>query len=257
MRKFRGFIKGLVVRDFKMRYLNSVLGSLWSILNPLSNILVYTLIFSHVMKSKLPGIDDTMAYSVYLCAGLLPWNYFIETLQRGQNMFIEQGNLLRKVSFPKVSLPSFVFISSTINFVIIYLLFLIFLVIVGRTPGYSIIAVIPLLILQQAISVGLGVFFGTLNVFFRDIGYTVGVITQFWFWLTPIVYAAEIIPEEFKKFFIINPMYPIIKGYQDIYLYHVMPEWKTLSFSVVFAILALLLGYITYKRLNDEMVDEL
>nr|AAS55713.1 ABC-transporter protein [Aneurinibacillus thermoaerophilus] len=255
--RYRGFIWGLAARDFQSRYLNSILGSLWAILNPLAIIVVYTIIFSQVMRAKLPEIDNSLAYSIYMCAGLLPWNYFIETLQRFQNVFLEQGNLLKKVSFPRTSLPIYVVISSTINFSIIFGLFIVFLLITGQFPGWYFLGVFPLLLLQQMFAVGIGMFLGTINVFFRDIGHAFGVFLQFWFWLTPIVYPIKAVPEKFKSIFELNIMYPIVKSFQTIFVYQKWPQWNELFIPFLGALIMMLLGYVTFKKLEKEMVDEI
>jgi lipopolysaccharide transport system permease protein len=254
---YRNFILGLVKRDFRSRYLNSLFGSVWSILNPLAIILVYTLIFSTVMSAKLPGVDDTFAYSIYLCAGLLPWQYFVETVQRLLTVFIDNGNLLKKVSFPRTTLPIYVHISSSINFFIISLLFIVFLIIKGSFPFQSIMAVIPLLLVQQLFALGLGIFLGSINVFFRDVGQFFGVLLQFWFWFTPIVYTRDIVPEGFDKVLDYNILLPIFEGYQGIFLYNKIPVWNDLMPICVITILLLLISYFIFKKLESEMVDEL
>lgn len=121
---YKNFILGMVKRDFQSRYLNSTLGLVWAIVNPLALILVYTLIFTQIMQAKLPEIESQWAYSIYLCAGVLPWNYFVESIQRMQNLFFEQSNLIKKLNFPKITLPVYILISSTINFVISMLILL-------------------------------------------------------------------------------------------------------------------------------------
>jgi len=146
---YRAFVLGMVARDFRGRYLGSVLGSSWAILNPLAQIVIYTLIFSQVMRARLPNIQDPLAYSFYLCAGLLTWNYFVEVLLRSQTVFLEQANMLKKVSFPRVTLSSYVFLSATVNFLIIWALFLAFLLVTGRWPGCVLVALVPLLLVQQ------------------------------------------------------------------------------------------------------------
>ena len=186
--RYRGFVWGMVARDFRGRYLGSVLGASWAVANPLAQIIIYTLIFSQVMGARLPNVHDPLAYSLYLCAGILTWGYFVEVLQRSQTVFLEQANLLKKVSFPRVTLPSYVFLSATVNFAISWGLFLAFLLVSGRWPGWLLVALVPLLIVQQALAVGLGLTLGVTNVFFRDMAQAVGVALQFWFWLTPIVY---------------------------------------------------------------------
>ncbi|HJR32818.1 MAG TPA: ABC transporter permease, partial [Pseudomonas sp.] len=153
---YRGFILGSVKREFQARYRNSLFGALWTVLNPLSMIIVYTVIFSHIMRARLPGVDDGLAYSVYLCAGLLTWGLFAEITVRSQNMFLDNANLLKKISFPRICLPVIVLLNAGINFAIIIGLFLGFLLVTGRLPGMALLALIPLLALQVMFCAGLG-----------------------------------------------------------------------------------------------------
>jgi lipopolysaccharide transport system permease protein len=99
---YRGFILGSMKREFQSKYRNSLLGAAWTVINPLAMIIVYTVIFSQIMRAKLPGIDTTFAYSIYLCAGVLTWGLFAEIVGRGQNVFLENANLLKKLSFPRL-----------------------------------------------------------------------------------------------------------------------------------------------------------
>ena len=194
LRSYRGFILGSVKREFQARYRNSLFGALWTVLNPLSMIVVYTVIFSQIMRARLPGVDDGLAYSVYLCAGLLTWGLFSEITLRSQSMFLENANLLKKISFPRICLPVIVLLNAGINFAIILALFFGFLLISGRLPGMALLALIPLLLVQVIFAAGLGMILGILNVFFRDVGQMFGICLQFWFWLTPIVYPLSILP---------------------------------------------------------------
>ena len=200
----------MVARDFRVRYLGSALGASWAFLNPLAQILIYTLVFSQVMQARLPNGRDPLGYSLYLCAGLLTWNYFVEVLLRSQTVFLEQANMLKKVSFPKVTLPSYVFLSASVNFAIVWGLFLALLLISGRWPGWVLVALVPLLLIQQVLAVGLGLVLGVTNVFFRDVAQAVGIGIQFWFWLTPIVYPLSAVPEHGRNLMAWNPVYPLI-----------------------------------------------
>ena len=173
--RYRDFVLSMVKREFRVRYLGSLLGSIWSILNPVAMIFIYTVIFSKIMRARLAVTDDAWAYGVFLCSGLLTWNYFSELLLRCQTIFIEQANLLKKVNFPRITLPMIMLLSSTVNFVLIFCIFLLFLFFTGRSPGWSLFGIIPLLLTQQAFALGLGTLLGTLNVFFRDIGHLVGI----------------------------------------------------------------------------------
>jgi len=254
---YRDFIRSMVWREFKGRYLGTVLGSIWSIINPLVMIFIYTVIFSRIMRARLPGVDDSMGYGIYLCSGLLMWNFYAELMSRFPNIFIEWAPLLKKLNFPRTTLPIIVLFSSIINFCIIFTLFLLFLIIINRFPGWIILCIIPVLIIQQMFVMGLGIFLGTLNVFFRDISQLVGVILQFWFWFTPIVYPLNILPDHIRIIIERNPMTHFITAYQDIILYGTMPDWGLFMKHAIVAVLALLIGLFVFNRLSNEIVDEL
>ncbi|MBS4162552.1 ABC transporter permease, partial [Klebsiella pneumoniae] len=130
----------------------------------------------------------SFAYSIYLCSGVLTWGLFTEMLDKGQSVFINNANLIKKLSFPKICLPIIVTLSAVLNFAIIFSLFLIFIIVTGNFPGWLFLSVIPVLLLQILFAGGLGMILGVMNVFFRDVGQLVGVALQFWFWFTPIVY---------------------------------------------------------------------
>lgn len=144
---YRGFISGSVKREFQSKYRNSLLGALWTVLNPLAMIIVYTVIFSEVMRAKLPGVDSTFGYSIYLCAGILTWGLFAELVGRSQTVFIENANLLKKISFPRLCLPVVVVANAGINFIITFSIFTAFLVVSGNFPGWAFVAMIPLLVI--------------------------------------------------------------------------------------------------------------
>ncbi len=254
---YRGFVISMVAREFRSRYLGSLLGSLWSVLNPLAMIFIYTVIFSRIMRAKLPGIDDSMAYGMYICAGLLPWTYFIELLGRFPNIFLDQAALIKKVNFPRITLPVIAFLSATINFLIIFGVFLGFLALTGRFPGWVVLGFIPLLIIQQLFVIGLGILLGSINVFFRDVGQFLNVILQFWFWFTPIVYPVTILPERARQLIELNPLTSLVQAYQGIILYHQWPHWLHFLPHALGAVLALAAGFMVFARLSGEMVDEL
>ena len=154
--RYRGFILGSVKREFQVRYKTSMLGAAWLILQPLSLILVYTLIFSEIMQAKLPNVTGAFAYSIYLCSGVLTWGLFAEILGRSVSVFLENANMLKKLNFPRICLPVIVVVSAILNFLIIFTIFSIFLIITGQFPYEVIVAIIPLLIIQIAFTVGLG-----------------------------------------------------------------------------------------------------
>ena len=254
---YRGFILGNVKREFQSKYRNSLLGAAWNVINPLSMIIVYTVIFAQVMRAKLPGVDSTFAYSIYLCAGVLTWGLFAEITGRAQNMFLDNANLLKKLSFPRLCLPVTVVANAGLNFAIVFGLFSAFLLVSNNFPGWPYLALIPLLLIQIAFAIGLGISLGVLNVFFRDVGQFFGIFLQFWFWLTPIVYPANILPERVKSLMALNPMASLMGAYQTILVHGQWPDWTTLWLVAALAVLLCLLGLHLFRRHSGEMVDEL
>lgn len=254
---YRGFILGSVKREFQSRYRNSLLGAAWTVLNPLAMIVVYTVIFSQVMKAKLPGVDNSFAYSIYLCAGVLTWGLFAEITGRAQNVFLEHANLIKKINFPRICLPIIVVLNASVNFAIIFGLFIVFLIFSGNFPGAHFVAIIPVLFIQIAFSIGLGIVLGVLNVFFRDVGQFFTVLLQFWFWFTPVVYTASILPQRVQPYLHLNPMTPLIAAYQDILVHAVWPHWSSLLFPAIFGILLCVFGMRLFRKRVGEIVDEL
>jgi len=241
----RGFIGGSVQRDFQARYRNTMLGAAWTVLNPLAMIVVYTVIFSQVMQSKLPGEVSRFGYSIYLCAGILSWGLFAEIVTRAQNMFIDNANLLKKANFPRICLPAIVASNALVNFAIIFGLFTVFLLVSGQFPGAVYALLLPLLVL------------GVLNVFFRDVGQFFQIFIQFWFWLTPVVYPAAILPPALRDLLVFNPMAAVTGGFQDVLLHGRAPDWAGLLPAALCALVLCVLGLRLFRKRAGEMVDEL
>lgn len=255
---YREFIFSCVKRDFKSRYTGSILGVLWSVFQPLAMILVYTLIFSQVMKSKLAGMETVpFAYSIYLCAGVLTWGMFQEMLFGCVNVFLANANLMKKVSFPRICLPAITVCNGFLNFIIGFMLFCVFMVLIGKFPWGASPMLFVVLTVQILFTVGMGIGLGVLNVFFRDIGQMLNVVLQFWFWFTPVVYPLSIIPERFAWLMNLNPMYHIISAYQSIFVYHQMPNLMGLLGVLGVSMILTAWSLHLYRKHVGELVDEL
>lgn len=255
---FRGFVLGSVQREFNGKYRESLLGAFWSVANPLAMIIIYTVVFGQLMRPTLAGHESKpFAFSIYLCAGVITWGLFAEMLGRLNGVFLEHGNLIKKANFPRICLPAIVALSALLNFAIVFGLYLLFLVLIGQWPGWPILAVVPLLALQVLFTLGLGILLGTLNVFFRDVGQLTGIVLQFWFWLTPIVYTLGTLPAVAKNLMRFNPMQPLIAAYQTNFLDHQWPNWITLWPLALLTLGLLLLGGRFLLTRAGEMVDEL
>jgi lipopolysaccharide transport system permease protein len=254
---YRGFIMGSVKREFEARYRNSLLGAAWTMLQPLAMITVYTVVFSELMRARLPGMEGRYAYSTFLCAGLLTWGLFAEILQRGQSVFIENGNIIKKLNFPRICLPAITVLNALINFGITFCIFLVFLLLTGNFPGWVVLYTIPVLVVEIAFAAGISVVAGVLNVFFRDVGQFVIILLQFWFWFTPIVYSITTLPPSARALIHFNPMTPLAQAYQNIFVYGQIPNWHSIWPVAVLAIILCALGLFLFRRHAGDMVDEL
>ncbi|UVL33251.1 ABC transporter permease [Pseudomonas sp. B21-041] len=254
---YRGFISGSVKREFQSKYRNSLLGALWTILNPLAMIIVYTVIFAEVMRAKLPGVEGTFGYSIYLCAGILTWGLFAELVGRSQTVFLDNANLLKKISFPRLCLPVVVVANAGINFIITFGLFTVFLIISGNFPGLAFLALVPLLLILILFSIGLGITLGVLNVFFRDVGQFFGIFITFWFWLTPIIYPITALSKELRVFIDLNPMTSLMAAFQGVLVSGQWPQWETLWPITTLAVFLCFVGMRFFRKHAGEIVDEL
>jgi lipopolysaccharide transport system permease protein len=250
--RYRGFILGSVRREFQARYRNSLLGAAWTVLQPLAMITVYTVVFSELMRTRLPGMDGPYAYSVYLCAGLLTWGLFGEILQRGQTVFLDNGNMIKKLSFPRICLPAITVINALVNFTITFSIFMVFLALTHSFPGWVALYALPVLLVQVALATGIGIIAGVLNV-----GQFVNILLQFWFWFTPIVYSTTTLPASVQPLINLNPMTPLAKAYQGIFVYRQAPDWHTIWPVAVLAAGLCVIALLLFRRRAGEMVDEL
>ena len=255
--RYRGFVASMVWREFRGDYLGSLLGSIWSILNPLALIVIYTVIFSKIMNARLVGVDDTMGYGLFICSGLLAWGFFTDLLGRFPKIFVAHATLIKKVNFPRTTLPVILFLSCSINFLIIFAIFLLFLAVTGRFPGWAVLGFVPLLLIPQTFVLGAGIFLGIVNVFFRDVGHLLTIVLQFWFWFTPIIYPLTILPERVRDIIIYNPMTNFVISYQNIILKNQWPQWQTFAPHLIGALVTFWAGFYLFHKLSGEMVDEL
>jgi lipopolysaccharide transport system permease protein len=202
-------------------------------------------------------VDLSRLHSGQRCAGVLTWGLFAEITGRAQNMFLEHANLLKKLSFPRLCLPVTVVANAGLNFAIVFGLFTLFLLVSGNFPGLSYLALLPVLTIQVAFAVGLGITLGVLNVFFRDVGQFFGIFLQFWFWLTPVVYPVTILPDSIRHLMALNPMAALVNAYQAILVNGQWPQWQTLWPVALLSLLLCGLGLRLFRKHAGEMVDEL
>ena len=254
---YRGFVVESIRRDLRTRYAGSVLGAAWQLLSPLALIAIYTMVFSQVMRARLPGLDDQYAYAIFVCAGLLPWNMFAEILTRSQGMFVEHANLLKKANFPRICLPAIVVGGAVANFLIVYGVFLALLMLAGRSAGFATLYAIVPIFLLVLIAAGIGVLLGLAHVFFRDVGQAIGIVLQLVFWLTPIVYPITVLPAAFGTWIAHNPLTPIFRSLQEIFLGGALPSTPTLAPALAAGLGVCAVAWWAFRAQAPLVVDEL
>ena len=177
--RYRFFIVSSIKTELRSKFVRSALGGLWMILNPLSQVLIFAFVLSAVLSAKLPGITNQYAYAIYLMAGTLGWSLFAEIVNRCLTLFIDNGNILKKLVFPRIALPLIVTGSAVVNNALLFVAILLIFGVLGHLPSMALIWLPVLMIINIALALGLGLGLGVLNVFMRDIGQIVPVIMQF------------------------------------------------------------------------------
>ncbi|MDI9219890.1 ABC transporter permease [Pantoea sp. EA-12] len=255
--QFRGFILSSVRREFQSKYRTSILGPVWIFAQPISLILVYTIVFSTLMRGRIADSTSPISYSIFLCSGIIFWNYFMEMISKSTVVYLQNANSIKKISFPKICLTIVIAITSSINFSIIMGVFIIVMIVTGSLHPLSILYVIPLSLLMLCFALSLGMILGLINVFFRDVGNFINVFMQFWFWLTPIVYPLTILPQWAKDIVLMNPLTGIVISSQSVFVKGYMNDFSILLPAVIASVVLSLIGIVLFKKRFNEMVDEL
>lgn len=254
---FRYFVIGSIRADFHGRFARSRLGFFWIILNPIIQSLIFAVVLAEVLGARLPQVEGKAAYPIYLLSGMAAWGLFSEILNRNVTIFIEQSAALKKIAFPRLCLPFIVWGTALVNHVVLLGAILLILLFIGHLPGAAALAIIPGILIISMLAFGIGVFLGILNVFARDVGQVVGVVLQFWFWMTPIVYTRNVVPEKFRIILEANPMTPLVGIYQDALLLNAWPSPAALVVPLAIGVAAMLLSFIIFRRASPDLVDAL
>lgn len=249
--EYRELLKTSVKKDVRGKYKNSVLGILWSFLNPLLQIAVYALVFPLIAKSNEAN------YTVFICCGLIPWNFFSSAIARSSFTMIENGNIIKKVYFPREILSISVVTSEMINFIISTVIILAFVLGFGLGVTKYVILYPLIVLVEYILLIGISFFVSSITVFFRDLQHFITVILQLLFYATPIVYSASVIPEGFKWILKYNPMTYIIEAFRNIFYYQKMPDIKSLVIVLVISIVLCIVGYLFFSKLQKKFAEEL
>ena len=248
---YRELLKTNVQKEIRGKYKNSFLGVLWSFLNPLLQICVYALVFPLILKNDQPN------YVIFLCVALIPWTFFTSCIQQSASTMLQNGNIIKKVYFPREILPISVVTSGTINFLISTIIIFAFLLIFGLGITKYVLYFPIILIIQYFLQLGISLILSSVTVYLRDLEHLIGVALQLLFYATPIVYAAEAIPEDFKFIIEYNPMTYIINGHRDIFYNQTSPDMLALGILFIIAIALCVVGYLIFNKLQKGFAEEL
>lgn len=249
---YREMIISLVKKDLRGRYKGSVLGFLWTFINPLLQLVVYTIVFSAIMRA---GIEK---FYMFLFVALVPWIFFSASITGGSMSILAQQDMVKKIYFPRQVLPIAYVTSSFVNMLFCFIIIFAALMVSGIGINFYALLFLPLIMaVEYVLALGIAMLSSALTVYFRDLEHILGIVTMAWQYLTPIMYPMDIVPEEFLPVFYANPMTPIIVAYRDILYYKKIPEISTLLHASILGIAILLLGNIVFTRLQRDFVEEL
>ena len=248
---YRELLKTNITKDVGGKYKKSFLGVLWSFVNPLLQIMVYAFVFQVILKSNIEN------YAVYLCCGLIPWQYFSSVILRVAATIIDNGNIIKKVYFPREILPISLVSSEGINFLISTIIILGFVIFGGIGLSINVLWYFLIVAIQYIVSIGIAFLVSSLTVYFRDLMHILGIVMQLMFYATPIVYAVDAVPENFQWLVKLNPMTYLINGYRDIFYNKSMPDFHGLLIAFIMGIILIAVGYLVFRKLEKRFAEEL
>ncbi len=252
----RSMIKVMAIREIQTRYVGTLAGFVWFIINPLMMLLVYWFIFSVGFKVKPAG---NVPFVVVFFCGLIPWTTFSETLAANTNAIIGNAGLVKKTVFPTEILPLVNLVASLVSHCIMLVILMVLLLLNNIPSSLYIFQFLYYLAALSVFALGLSWFLSAVNVFYRDVGLMLSVLLNMWFWLTPIVWGIEMIPEEYQYIIKLNPIYYIVDGYKSSFIYHV-PFWHNYHLGIYFwgvCLSMFLFGGLIFRKLKPEFADVL
>jgi lipopolysaccharide transport system permease protein len=238
-------------REVRVRYKQSLLGVAWAIVQPLVLTVVFTLIFSRLARVDTGGIP----YPIFAYTALVPWTFFSTSLGFGIPSLIANMNLVTKIYFPREVLPLASIGAASVDFAAASAIFVGMLIFYGVWPGVHALWILPLLVLQILLTIGVTLLGSAAIVFFRDMRFVVPLITQVWMYATPIIYPVELVPEHLRPYYFLNPMAGIIDGYRRALLLGESPQMTALLCSTAISCLLFMVGYACFKRVEPMFAD--
>jgi len=249
--QYRDLLYTLSVHRIKVRYKQSVLGAAWAILQPLSLMLIYTLIFSLIVRMPTGGTP----YAVFAYAALLPWTFFSTALVNATNGLVTHAQLITKVYFPREILPLTYVIASLFDFLIASTVFAGLMLYYHVALTARALYVLPIILILTCFVTAISLFFSATQVRFRDIGVAMPLLLQLWMFATPVVYPLSAVPARLQAIYKLNPMVGLIENFRQVTLYGASPDLTLLGLSTLISVLLLVAAYVYFKRVEATVAD--
>jgi ABC-2 type transport system permease protein len=250
---YREMLKNNVRKELRARYKGSVLGFFWTFLNPLLQLVVYSIVFSTVMKVSVPNYS----YTVFLFVGLVPWTFLSSSLLQSTTIITANSNLIKKIYFPRVILPITITVTNLVNMLLTFIIVFIALII-SKSPFSVWYVYLPVIVVLESIFVlAITLFLSSMTVYFRDLEHIMGIVMMAWMYLSPVLYPSEYIPSSVFKIFKLNPMFFIIESYRDVLMFNRQPETYGLLYILMFSALLLATGYVIFQKLQRRFAEEI
>ena len=240
-------------RNIRSLYKQSILGYAWIFVNPLMQILVLTFVFSTILLIPSLGIP----FPLFLFVGLLPWMFFSNALATATDSIVGSANLVTKVYFPREILVMAAVFSKIVDLLFGLLILLGLMIVYGEAPSWTAVWVPAIFAIQLLFTVGLALPLAALNLYFHDVRYLVGVVLLAWFYMTPILYPVDIVPERFKIIFDLNPLALVVNAYRRVLLLETSPGLDRLLLGFAAAFLTFVIGYYIFKRMEAGFADRI
>jgi lipopolysaccharide transport system permease protein len=249
----RRVVRALVARDLHSRYVGSAFGALWSVLNPLAQLAIFTFVFATVLQVRFG--DDGLPFVLYLACALFPWLAFQEAVLRSTTCLVDNAVLVKRVVFPVEVLPVQLALSALVHQLIALALLLVLMAAFGVPPRPALLALPVLVGVQLLLTVGCGWGAAMLHVYFRDTAHVLGVLFPMWFYLTPIIYPYHLVPEFLRPALALNPLTALVQDYRDIFLHGVVPLGGRELWLVVVSLGVFAAGATVFARARGEFAD--
>ena len=254
--KWRELLWQMVGREVKARYKQSILGYFWVILNPLAQMLVMSFAFSIILRIPTNATAN-IPYSIFLFVALLPWNLFANSLSSAANSLVSSSSLITKVYFPRTILIISTIIAKIIDFLFASIILIIYMIVYQLPINVNILWIFPIFFIQRIFTLGLSLFFAASNLIYRDIQYLLSMILLLWMYVTPVIYPADLVPEQYSLIFKLNPMAVIINAYRQVILGGGQPNYSSLAIGLLVSIIVLLIGFNYFKSREKIFADNI